>query len=559
MPKRIVLLSDGTGNSNVKDRGTNVFKLFEAIDFNLPAPDQQVAFYDDGVGTEDFKFMKIMGGAFGWGLTRNVLRLYKELVQCYQPGDGIYLFGFSRGAFTVRTLAGFIADRGILKSEKYSEDSALDLAIAGLYEKYREKHLASLEKLFYKPYIKELNVYENVPIEFIGVWDTVDAVGLPFDGITEKWNRHIFRFKFTNRELNDKVKNACHALSIDDERRSFHPLLWKDREGIEQVWFSGVHSNVGGGYPQQGMSMVALEWMMEKAQNAGLKFVGTDMTFVKDRKNVYDKLYDSRSGFGVYYRYEPRDIDVICGNSEIKIKPRIHISAFQRIAQGVFGYSPGNLPREFEVVASREDSAKPEMPKVANKIVAIVGGAMDGLVKTAGESNNCGNYLAPLLTKVSCLICKRHLLYNTLIVYSIAMLIWVVRGDFMDAYDNALNTGQGRFSGMLTGIFAVIKILVSPDGLLNKLSVLFWDNWPLALVGLVLWGAAQFVRNRQAAVYSRFWSKSDRKQGTPDVPDVRFQLRDVLKKLEPTGVAPGQTPAPATIPPAGGANTGESD
>jgi uncharacterized protein (DUF2235 family) len=110
MAKRIIVCSDGTGNTAIKGRGTNVFKLFEAVDLNGhrydPTLTPQIAIYDDGVGTENFKPLKIFAGATGWGLSRNVKHLYKELARVYDPGDEIYMFGFSRGAFTVRTLAG---------------------------------------------------------------------------------------------------------------------------------------------------------------------------------------------------------------------------------------------------------------------------------------------------------------------------------------------------------------------------------------------------------------------------------------------------------------------
>jgi len=122
MGKNIIICSDGTGNTANKDRGTNVFKLFEAVDLNGHLVDPkltlQVALYDDGVGTESFLPLKLIGGAFGWGLKRNVLNLYTGLVRIYDPGDRIYLFGFSRGAFTVRTLAGLIAQAGILNGNR---------------------------------------------------------------------------------------------------------------------------------------------------------------------------------------------------------------------------------------------------------------------------------------------------------------------------------------------------------------------------------------------------------------------------------------------------------
>ncbi len=122
MAKNIVICSDGTGNRDIKGRGTNVFKLFEAVDTNGhrldPMLRPQVAFYDDGVGTSNFLPLKLAGGAFGYGLGRNVRQLYKELIRIYDPGDRIYLFGFSRGAFTARTLAGFITTCGLLNPKK---------------------------------------------------------------------------------------------------------------------------------------------------------------------------------------------------------------------------------------------------------------------------------------------------------------------------------------------------------------------------------------------------------------------------------------------------------
>src|SRR6187397_150500 len=125
MPKNIVVCSDGTGNTAIKGRGTNVFKLFEAIDLNghktRPELTPQVVLYDDGVGTETFKPLKIFTGATGWGLSRNVRQLYKELVRIYDPGDRIFLFGFSRGAFTVRTLVGLIAKIGLVDPGKLVE------------------------------------------------------------------------------------------------------------------------------------------------------------------------------------------------------------------------------------------------------------------------------------------------------------------------------------------------------------------------------------------------------------------------------------------------------
>ncbi len=189
-------------------------------------------------------------------------------------------------------------------------------------------------------------------IRFIGVWDTVDAVGVPFQ-LADVVNTVFYRYKFRDHRLSPQVERACHALSIDDQRRSFAPLLWNE-EGesarIEQVWFAGVHSNVGGGYAKQGMSLVSLEWMLEKAADAGVRFLAADRQVYREHANVDDKLYDPRAGFGVFYRWKPRDIAALC--REHKVKPAVHVSAIERIAHGTVNYAPGNIPDEAVLVNS---------------------------------------------------------------------------------------------------------------------------------------------------------------------------------------------------------------
>ena len=286
MPKNIVICADGTGNTTVKGRGTNVFKLYEAVDQNGhrfdPARIQQIAIYHDGVGTENLKWPRILAGVVGWGLSRNVKQLYGELARVYDPGDHIYLFGFSRGAFTVRTLGGLIATCGILDPTKYSTNAKFWKAVRQAYGQYRRKYQTLLSRIIRgKVEISDEALRDrfSVPIaafhedtqkiiRFIGVWDTVDAVGSPL-GIAEIINGTFYRFKFPDTTLSRQVAYACHALALDEQRQSFRPLLWCEGPGddvrIEQVWFAGVHSNVGGGYPRQGMSLVALDWMMRRA------------------------------------------------------------------------------------------------------------------------------------------------------------------------------------------------------------------------------------------------------------------------------------------------------
>jgi uncharacterized protein (DUF2235 family) len=362
MSKNIVVCSDGTGNTAIKGRGTNVFKLFEAVDLNGHKTDPrltpQVAIYDDGVGTENFKPLKILGGAFGYGLARNVRQLYRELVRIYDPGDQIYLFGFSRGAFTVRTLAGMIHSCGILDIQKIETNDALHEAVDKAYDTYRKRYRTELSKLLRPERPDEVNkefaefrmqhsIKPEVKIRFLGVWDTVDAVGSPLH-ISDFINLTVHRFKFPDPCLNDSVLKACQALSIDDERLSFHPVLWANDPRIKQVWFAGVHSNVGGGYPKQGMSLVALDWMMQQASVNDLRFLPEDRELYREHANVDDKLYNSRSGVGIFYRWLPRDMKKLC--EAAKVKPSIHISVLERIAHGTEDYAPGNISTRADVV-----------------------------------------------------------------------------------------------------------------------------------------------------------------------------------------------------------------
>jgi hypothetical protein len=198
------------------------------------------------------------------------------------------------------------------------------------------------------------------------VWDTVDAVGLPFR-LSDVINATLYRFKFSDRKLSPLVRRACQALAIDEPRESFTPLLWDeephDASRIQQVWFAGAHSNVGGGYPKQGMSLVALDWLLSEAERPlespakgaldpgttrGLRICASERQSFREHASVDDKLYDPRSGTGIFYRWKVRDIASLCAVNNVA--PKIHASVLERIAHGTDDYSPGNLPRNAEVV-----------------------------------------------------------------------------------------------------------------------------------------------------------------------------------------------------------------
>jgi uncharacterized protein (DUF2235 family) len=366
MAKNIILCSDGTGNADIKGRGTNVFKLFEAVDLNehrtRPELDAQVAYYDDGVGTGGLTVLRAMGGAAGYGLKRNVKDLYRALSRVYDPGDRIYLFGFSRGAFTVRTLAGLIDTCGVVNGEHCKTAEDLRQAVEAAYVAYRSGYASALTKgvrallragtsdQAIATFQQTHPVHAVVPIEFIGVWDTVDAVGMPF-ALAGFVNRFLYQFKFPTQALGGNVRRAYHALSIDDDRVAFEPVLWAGPdERLEQVWFSGVHSNVGGGYPKQGMSLVALDWMLGHAELCGLRLHRMDRELFRAHASVDDMLYDARRGVGLFYRWAPRDIRNYCERS--RIAPRIHLTVAERIAKGTDDYAPGNIPPDVTVATT---------------------------------------------------------------------------------------------------------------------------------------------------------------------------------------------------------------
>src|SRR3954469_6998815 len=253
--RRIVVLSDGTGNSSAAVWRTNVWRTFEALDLSNS---DQIAFYDDGVGTSSFKPLALLGGAFGYGLKRNVIDIYKFVCRNYRDDDDdIFGFGFSRGAFTIRVVSGLILDQGLVQA---SNENELDrLATAAFNDYRRHKYHTVWWGLFHKdrkipPSATAANNKAVSKIRFLGLWDTVAAYGLPVDEMTRGVNKWIWPLELPNRVLSPRVQRACHALALDDERTTFHPVLWDEspqvppntdqprplsNERISQVWFSG--------------------------------------------------------------------------------------------------------------------------------------------------------------------------------------------------------------------------------------------------------------------------------------------------------------------------------
>ena len=430
--KSILLFSDGTGNSSAKLFKTNVWRLYEAVDLGPAPPGErvQIAYYDNGVGTSAFRPLALLGGIFGWGLKRNVLRLYTYLCRNYRDGDRIYAFGFSRGAFTIRLLVALIAKQGILYMP---DDADLPYHVHDAYRAYcgenipRRWHPAVAKGvrairdglIWLKrairgpsvPYKRAERRYAD--IDFVGVWDTVAAYGGPFAELTRGIDDWVWPLSMPNYRLSPRVRRARHALALDDERDAFWPLLWDEhfeleqvrnggeyfdigddgtvtthvrpvsRHRLRQVWFAGVHSDVGGGYPDESLSYVSLCWMMDELGDE-LRFIPQFASRARSLANPLGPIHDSRAGFAAYYRYQPRKIVAFldppkpetaslrephsseeAGSRGLRERIRsifardetkrhgllkrvlVHESALARIVSGTDNYAPAALPATF--------------------------------------------------------------------------------------------------------------------------------------------------------------------------------------------------------------------
>jgi uncharacterized protein (DUF2235 family) len=418
MPRNIVLLSDGTGNGAAKFFRTNVWRVYEALD--LTEPQAQVACYDDGVGTSGLKPLRILGGVCGVGLKRNVLRLYRFLCEHYEPGDRIYVFGFSRGAFTIRVLLGLIHSQGVILAARGAGGTdglhgpRLDALVRQAYRNFRYQFnqtgllvtaarrvrdavLLVRDRLLGRTRLEDVRRMTVPAIEFVGLWDTVDAYGLPVDELTDGIDRWVWPLSMPDLHPLPFIRKACHALALDDERNAFHPVLWDesgeealaldedrpwppthvDDERISQVWFAGMHANVGGGYPQDGLAYESLRWVANAAETRGLRFVPARLALTLSARDPLGEMADSRRGLQGYYRYNPRRIEWLTNGqvheqgfrlprrvngawtwapwpvvrTPVRIaRPKIHFSAIERIVAAPDGYAPLVLPPEYDVV-----------------------------------------------------------------------------------------------------------------------------------------------------------------------------------------------------------------
>jgi uncharacterized protein (DUF2235 family) len=269
MSKKIILCADGTWNTPhgpaAQPDDTNVRKLYELV---LDDP-SQLKYYDSGVGTDGTPFEHFFGGSMGAGLFQKIQDGYECLSYVWDPGDEIYIFGFSRGAYTARSLGGMIATFGVPNKNLDNQ------TVKRIFDAYRISD--HTQRLAAKNVLNADYGLADVTIRMVGVWDTVGSLGIPghlFDAFDQE------KYGFLDTTLNPCIDKAFHAVAIDERRASFLPTLWSNLDGtaranddkVQQVWFPGVHCDVGGSYAQTQLSNITLRWMIDNAKAQGLLF-----------------------------------------------------------------------------------------------------------------------------------------------------------------------------------------------------------------------------------------------------------------------------------------------
>jgi len=462
-PKNIILCADGTGNRGGETPDTNVYRMYQAVDLHQPERKrEQITFYDNGVGTSSNKYIKAITGGLGFGFRKNVCDLYEFLALNYNHGDLVYLFGFSRGAATVRAFGGMLQECGLIDRTHQTclTDGKFDyekfvLQIKKAFQHYKTKQGQQLKKT--------IGVKE-VRIKFLGIWDTVSALGFPYHRSSDSWAGDLqerpllvwllraideffdfgpFAHKFYNYTPNEIVDHVYHAIAIDDERKSFLPRIWDEtylKGKISQVWFAGMHADVGGGYYQTELAYVTMLWMMERAEHHGLDLLEGALQDAKEKSNIHGKLHNSREGLKIYYRYAARDIEELCtrydegGDRKINGPIQIHQSVIDRMDQATDRYTPGLLPAEFAIVGTH-------IPEKNNKLVTYgEGSTVDPHVVDATalvESKNEVTDWQQDKKKVKTTVTLRRLLYRIFADYSLLIALtvfylWIRSGRTID-------------------------------------------------------------------------------------------------------------------------------
>lgn len=378
--KRIVILCDGTWNRSDSQHPTNVIRFAQAMSGVAPDGTVQVPVYIAGVGTGrgsnriSRRIDALLGGAFGFGLFLNIVDAYQHLVFMYEPGDEIYILGFSRGAYTARSLAGLLRSTGIVE-KKFLHRVPEALGRYRTLNRPATHHPSSPEshrfRLELSPRIatspqeiawRRENGYGDaklLTIDYLGVWDTVGALGVPIDlPLLKEWAAR--RYSFHDASLSSMVKAARHAVALDETRPAFEATLWDNvddlnresapaqgAEPYQQRWFAGDHGSVGGGGDIRALSSIGLAWIIEGAQAAGLAFDDGELRAILAEQDVMGPLRNSTKPGGILnrlMRLRSKDRAGPGGTGEL------HPSVVQRwLAEGKSDafqpYRPGSLRR----------------------------------------------------------------------------------------------------------------------------------------------------------------------------------------------------------------------
>jgi hypothetical protein len=323
--KRLILSNDGTWNSpDQEDNGvlapTNVVKLHNALAKVGDDGVAQLTYYHPGVGAKSNLLETAAGGAVGAGISKHICSAYHWLATQYETGDDIYIFGFSRGAFTARSLGGMLR-RGLLDLRNVPPKDAW-ARVDAAYKAYQTYVTPADDHRQWAadwPFFHDL---DPTPVRFIGVWDTVGALGVPDDLELLNLFDNADKWRFHNTELGDHVHTARHAMAIDEIRASFTVTRWTNastHRDAQERWFPGVHSNVGGGYANTDLSDGALLWMMQEAHTAGLSFrPGVQDTL---KPNPLGVLHNSYKGAFAKLRSRPRKLEAMVPGNEALFHP----------------------------------------------------------------------------------------------------------------------------------------------------------------------------------------------------------------------------------------------
>jgi uncharacterized protein (DUF2235 family) len=527
--KKIVIFTDGTGNSFTTQE-SNVWRLYGALDktekSGVTPIELQLAHYIPGVGTSANRVLRLIDGATGIGVPSNVRKLYRFLCWNWQPGDDIYLFGFSRGAFTARTLAGMIRWQGLMPlmiDGRAVTDAEMKRNAKRAWEAYRAKTAPLWDQgLKMAPWIGALRwlrdraitakrrilrqpthaevlegrdprlrpaLGEDVPedekggevcIRYMGLFDTVEAYGFPFAGLRELWSWLLWPIIFRNRVCARIVIRADHVLALDDERKTFHPLQFDQTDAgtpkaptlVRETWFAGMHSDVGGGYPDDAVAMDPLLWIMDAAAEEGLRFAEGARDSFDRRRYPRAVIHDSRAGLASSYRYQPRPKPG--GKEHGPGAPVLHRSVLQKIRTGADGYAPLLLP---------------EQPSVCD-----------------GPPSHDGCGPAPMAREAGFDAATRRLIgwrvrANRALISFAVLLVALPLGPILD---------RGGLRGLGSGIVEVGKAWWSAIGMnLRPLLALYCEIWPWALVLLAviagLWWLGGTLQGRIKDQALRVW------------------------------------------------------